>query len=264
MASCGVPELPDVEGFRRTLAAHAVGKRITGVTTLDAGVLRGVSARRLRETLRHQRFGEPRRRGKWLIVPVHGRPATMVLHFGMTGSLEWSELDERNRHDRVIFAFDDGELRYRDMRKLHGLRLLADDAELHRLLADTGPDALDVPKEQFRVLLRRRRGIKQLLTDQAVLAGLGNLLADEILWRARLAPQVRAADLDGTAADRLHREMREVLRAAVKAGRVPPRTTWLTGRRDEPSGACPRCGTVLEHGRVGGRGTVWCPRCQAG
>ncbi|UQS27873.1 Fpg/Nei family DNA glycosylase [Amycolatopsis thermalba] len=259
-----MPELPDVEGFRRTLAAHGVGKRITGVTTLDAGVLRGVSARRLREALRGRRFGEPRRLGKWLVVPVDGGPETVVLHFGMTGSLEWSDSDDRQRHDRVIFAFDDGELRYRDMRKLQGLRLLADDAELDRLLAGTGPDALEVPRERFRDLLGRRRGLKPLLTDQAVLAGLGNLLADEILWRARIAPRARAADLDRAAADRLHREMRKVLREAVQAGRVPPRKTWLTGRRDEPSGSCPRCGRALARGRVGGRGTVWCPRCQPG
>ncbi|NIH81184.1 Fpg/Nei family DNA glycosylase [Amycolatopsis viridis] len=258
-----MPELPDVEGFRRVLTRHAAGKRITEVTTLDAGVLRGVTGRRLRDTLTGRRFGEPRRLGKWLIAPVVDRPETVVLHFGMTGSLRW-ETGDRERHDRVIFAFDDGELRYRDMRKLQGLRLAADDAELDRLLADTGPDALAVGQDRFRELLGRRRQLKPLLTDQSVLGGLGNLLVDEILWRARLNPHTPAADLDRAAADALYREMRAVLRAAVQAERVPPRKSWLTGRRDEPSGSCPRCGATLEHGRAGGRGTVWCPRCQPG
>lgn len=259
-----MPELPDVEGFRRVLAAHAVGKRIEDVVVLDDGVLRGVGARQLREELRNQRFAEPRRLGKWLIAPVDGGPV-VVLHFGMTGSFDWAPgADERRKHDRVIFVFGDGELRYRDMRKLQGLRLVDGDAELERLLADTGPDALAVSRDRFRELLDGRRQLKALLTDQSVLAGLGNLLVDEILWRAKLNPHVPAASLDAEVVDALHREMRKVLRSAVKAERVPPRTSWLTGRRDEPSGSCPRCGTTLEHGRVGGRGTVWCPRCQPG
>jgi len=260
-----MPELPDVEGFRRTLAEHAVGKRIRDVATLDAGVLRGVSAGQLRDRVAGRRFGEPRRLGKWLIAPLKGRPETVLLHFGMTGSLRWATLDDdRHQHDRVIFVFDEGELRYRDMRKLQGLHLAGDAAELDRLLAGVGPDALEVSKERFRDLLGRRRRLKELLADQSVLSGLGNLLVDEILWRARLNPHIPAAELDGPAADGLFREMRNVLRAAVKAQRVPPRKSWLTGRRDEPSGSCPRCGTTLSRDRVGGRGTVWCPRCQPG
>ncbi|NYI92829.1 formamidopyrimidine-DNA glycosylase [Amycolatopsis endophytica] len=260
-----MPELPDVEGFRRVLDEHAKGKRIDDVVILDAGVLRDVSARRVRGKLRNQRFAKPRRLGKWLIAPVSGSQVTVVLHFGMTGSFQWASAgDERQKHDRVVFVFDDGELRYRDMRKLQGLRLVAGGSDLDRLLAETGPDALDVSRQEFRDLLAGRRQLKPLLVDQSVVSGLGNLLVDEILWRAKLNPRVPAGSLDRQAGDALHREMLKVLRAAVKAERVPPRKSWLTGRRDEPSGSCPRCGTTLEHGRVGGRGTVWCPRCQSG
>jgi formamidopyrimidine-DNA glycosylase len=259
-----VPELPDVECFRRILAEHAVNRRIDDVVVRDAQVLRGVSEKRLRDTLIGRRFAEPGRLGKWLLAPVAGGPETMVLHFGMTGSLHWDN-GERHPHDRVVFVFRDGELRYRDMRKLQGLRLAPDEAALNRLLADTGPDALEVSKAQLRDLLSgRRRQLKPLLTDQSVLSGLGNLLVDEILWRAKLNPHRPASRLDPAEIDTLHAKMRTVLRAAVKAGRVPPRPSWLTGRRDEPSGSCPRCGTTLRHGRVGGRGTVWCPQCQPG
>lgn len=257
----GVPELPDVEGFRRVLAEHAVGERIEDVLVRDAQVLRGVSANRLRKTLVGQRFQEPWRLGKWLVAPLSDGPETVVLHFGMTGSLHWED-GEQHRHDRVIFCFRRGELRYRDMRKLKGLWLVEDPRG--GLLADTGPDAPAVPKEDFRELLRGRRQIKAVLTDQSVLSGLGNLLADEILWRARIHPRTQVSALEPGEVDRIHARMRTVLRSAVRAGRVPPRPSWLTGRRDEPSGSCPRCGTTLSHGRAGGRGTVWCPHCQPG
>ncbi|GHF75840.1 formamidopyrimidine-DNA glycosylase [Amycolatopsis bartoniae] len=258
-----MPELPDVEGFRRVLAEHAVRRRIEDVEVRDAQVLRGVGARRLRDVLVGQRFAEPRRLGKWLVAPVAGRRETVVLHFGMTGSLRW-ESGEPHPHDRVIFHLRGGQLRYRDMRKLQGLRLAEDEAALERVLDGTGPDALEVPKGRFRELLPARRQVKVALTDQAVLAGLGNLLADEILWRARINPRTPVADLAPADVDRLHARMRSTLRSAVRAERVPPRPSWLTGRRDEPSGTCPRCGTALSHARVGGRGTVWCPHCQPG
>lgn len=256
-----MPELPDVEGFRRVLSEHT-GKPIRAVRVRDPGVLRGISARRLAGALRGHRFERPRRHGKWLIAPA-GEPV-LLLHFGMTGSLSWHSPGEPwHRHDRVAWRFDDGELRFRDMRKLQGIRLAGDEAQAERVLAGLGPDAREVSRRRFGELLSRRRGrLKSVLTDQAVLAGLGNLLADEICWRARIDPRRAAADLDEAELDTLYGAMRRVLRESIKAGRVPPRGTWLTGARDEPHAPCPRCGTPLSSRRIAGRTTVWCPRCQ--
>jgi formamidopyrimidine-DNA glycosylase len=258
-----MPELPDVEGFRRVLAEHA-GDRIRSVEVRDAGVLRGVSGRRLGDALRGHRFEEPRRRGKWLIAPAEG--PVLILHFGMTGSLSWHPAGEpEHRHDRVVWRFDGGELRFRDMRKLQGVRLAGDERDAERRLADLGPDALDLSRGDFAGLLAGRRGrLKSALTDQAVIAGLGNLLADEICWRARVNPLRQARDLDEDEVGTLHRAMRDVLRASIKAERVPPRRTWLTGARDDPGGTCPRCGTPLSRRRASGRMTVWCEHCQPG
>lgn len=256
-----MPELPDVEGFRRVLAEHT-GAPIESVTVLDAGVLRGVGARRLDGALRGHRFGEPRRHGKWLLAPADG--PVVVLHFGMTGSLTWHSPDDpRHRHDRVVWRLPDGELRYRDMRKLQGVRLLKGEAQAEDVLQDLGPDALDVSRAGLRDLLHDRRArLKSVLTNQSVLAGLGNLLADEICWRARIDPLRTAGDLDDAELTALHRAMRRVLRDSIQAERVPPRGSWLTGVRDEPGAACPRCGTPLTRRRVSGRTTVWCPHCQ--
>ena len=261
-----MPELPDVEGFRRVLAEHGRGRRIREVLVHDRGVLRDVAPERFADALTGRTFGEPQRVGKWLLAPVDDG-TTVVLHFGMTGGLLWCEPGaDRHRHDRVVFrfGFDEGELRYRDMRKLTGLRLARDRTEVDAVLDGEGPDALDVGRAEFNELLgRRRRRLKSALMDQHTIGGLGNLLVDEILWRARQPPDRRGPDLDRDERRRLHTEMRRVLRDSIKAERVPDRRGWLTGARDRSDPQCPRCGTRLRKERVAGRATVWCPHCQA-
>lgn len=257
-----MPELPDVEGFREVLASCAQGERITRVDVRDAGVLHGVTAGRLGRELEGRRFAAPERHGKWLIARTDG-PA-LLLHFGMTGQLVCcSASDPPEPHDRVAFTVGRDDLRFRDQRKLQGLWLAESEDDVARQLDGQGPDALDIGRAEFDDLLAGRRSrVKSFLTDQSVLAGLGNLLADEILWRARLHPARRVDGLDKDERRRLHTEMRRTLRSAVPTGRVPPRRSWLTGRRDDAEPECPRCGGPLRRERIGGRGTVWCPHCQ--
>jgi formamidopyrimidine-DNA glycosylase len=259
-----VPELPDVEGFRGVLAEHATGQCVERVDVADAGVLRGVTAGQLGDALRGRCFERPQRHGKWLIAPTDG-PA-VLFHFGMTGSLQWLERGAPlDRYDRVTFVTGAGELRYRDMRKLQGITLAHGRGEEDRVLAGLGPDALDVtPAELDRLLDGRRGAIKAVLIDQKIIAGLGNLLADEILWRAGIHPRRPARSLTAGERRTLYRQMRSVLRAAIRAGRVPPRPSWLTGARDRKDARCPRCGTPLCRAQVGGRTTVWCPHHQPG
>ncbi|MFI7679951.1 zinc finger domain-containing protein [Actinophytocola sp. NPDC049390] len=146
------------------------------------------------------------------------------------------------------------------MRKLQGLRLVADP---DRVLRDLGPDALTVSRSDFAAAFAGlRRQVKTALVDQTLIAGLGNLLADEILWRARISPRRPCHRLAESDIATLHARMRAVLRTSVRDERVPPRRGWLTGHRDDRPAVCPRCRTGLRRGRVGGRGTVWCPRCQ--
>jgi formamidopyrimidine-DNA glycosylase len=259
-----VPELPDVEGFRRTLESCGRGRLVRKVEVDDAGVLRGVSARRLAGALEGHRIVGVERRGKWLIARIGGG-AAVLLHFGMTGGLRCCPAEEPpHRHDRVRLRLGGGrEVRYRDQRKLQGLRLAASPAAVDRALAGQGPDALSLDRAGFRELLGARRAkVKAVLMDQSALAGLGNLLADEILWRSRVHPARRADGLGAAESGRMYDAMRRVLAQSVKAGRVPGRRSWLTGRRDEESGGCPRCGAPLRRGRTAGRTSVWCPRCQ--
>lgn len=257
-----MPELPDVEGFRRELANALPRRRIQHVQVRDPGILRNTSAATLDRRLAGHRFRAPRRHGKWLILPTDG--PTLLIHSGMTGHPYYANTDaEPEKYERLVVSLDKGELRYADLRKLRGVWLVDGDDDLADVLGPQGPDALGMGLRAFRDVLAGRRGqLKPTLMDQSVIAGLGNLLTDEICWRARVRPTRPVADLEADEVKRLHTAMTQVLRTAVRHGEVPRLSRWLTGVRDEPDPSCPRCGTRLSHGRVSGRMSLWCPHCQ--
>ena len=257
-----MPELPDVEGFRRLLDRYATGQGMSRVEVPDPSVLRNATPSSFRRALVGRRIRVPHRHGKWLLAPTDG--PTILFHFGMTGALVWaSHGEKRHPHDRVVLVLERGGLRFRDQRKLQGIWLARDDDETDRILGCQGPDAYGLSRAELEGVLAGRRGsLKARLMDQRVVAGLGNLLADEIIWRARLHPSQRVERLDQGQVGRLHRALGSVLEASVKAGRVPPRHSWLTGVRDDEAPACPRCGTGLRRSRTGGRRSWWCPSCQ--
>lgn len=262
-----MPELPDVEGLRRLLEATAAGQRVCRVTVPAPAILRNTTPSRLGRALADGRLGQPRRHGKWLSVPVSG--CCLLLHFGMDGGLTWvPEADLRSRrpgpYDRLLVRCDKGELRYGSVRKLGGVWLASGETQQRAVTGPLGPDALGLDRAALADRLAgRRSAIKPALMDQSVVAGLGNLTVDEILWRARLHPRTPAAAARQAAPlRRLHAALGDVLAGAVPAGRVPGGAGWLTGARDDPAARCPRCGTRLGRSRVAGRGTVWCPRCQ--
>jgi formamidopyrimidine-DNA glycosylase len=255
-----VPELPDVEGFRRTFALRAEGKRVVGVRAVDRGMLRNSSPAGLGRALSGRRFGSARRHGKLLVCPTDG-PA-LLLHFGMTGTFVWSGDD--HRHDRLVLELDGGDLHYRNMRRLGGIWLAKSDREIAQIEGGLGPDWLDVSRAELDALLAQRRGsIKATLMDQRFAAGLGNLTADESLWHARIDPRRAVSSLDERERDVLYRKIQKVLRDSLPYGRVPRKRTWLTGARDRRDATCPRCGTRLQRLKIGGRTTVFCPEEQS-
>ena len=258
-----MPELPDVEGFRRTLARYGAGKTIQHVEVRDPRSVRNVGPRHFAQALAGRRLRRPDRRGKWLLAPTDG--PTLLLHFGMTGGLEWqTDHAAHHPHDRVIFEFNDGELRFHDMRKLQGIWLAENDGAVARIIGRQGPDALAIDRREFDARLSHRRGrLKPVLMNQRVIAGLGNLLIDEILWQARLHPARRTDRLSSTERARIFRAMRRVLRESNRAGYVPGKRHWLTGARGpRGSGLCPRHRIELRHEAIGGRTSYYCPRCQ--
>ena len=257
-----MPELPDVEGYRRFFERYALGKAIKGVS-VDTGILRNSTPQGLGKSLHGRHFGRPVRHGKWLRCPTD-RPV-LLLHFGMTGELVWSgDEPQRHEHDRLFIELTDGELRYRNMRKLGGVWIARHEREADDIIGPIGPDAYDVSKGEFLESLDKRRGsIKATLMNQRFVAGLGNLTVDEVLWQARIAPRRSVASLGDRDREVVHAKVRKVLEESIRVGRVPARKNWITGARsgDEPS--CPRCSRGLNRTRVGGRTSYWCASCQA-
>ncbi len=261
-----VPELPDVEGFRRVLCEHAVGEPIAGIDVRDAGVIRQRCAGDFVRALIGRVFAEPARVGKWLLAPTDG--PMLLAHFGMTGSLVWARPDQaldgpEDRYDRVVFDMGTGSLIYRDQRKLRGLWLADTEDEIAAVLGRQGPDALGLTGSRLSDRLQgHRRSLKAVLMDQSVIAGLGNMLSDEVLWRAGIHPVRQFASLDAEERPRFYQSLRAVLRASVKEARIPRSKRWLSSERN-PGGRCPRCHSELRTSRLAGRTSYWCPVCQA-
>jgi formamidopyrimidine-DNA glycosylase len=241
-----MPELPEAEGAREALERHALGRVVADADDSDSYVCRPWPPGGLREALVGHRVTRVDRVGKQLLVETDG--PVLGLHLGMSGSLRFD--DPEQRFKRFALAFTDG-----------GTMVLRDPRRLGRVTLDPargrlGPDALEVPLERFRDLVGRSRApVKARLLNQQALAGVGNLLADEALWRAGIDPRRRGVDLDPDELARLRRAVRAAIRGALKAGG--------TGRspfaRARALGVCPRHGSELATTRIGGRTTRWCP-----
>lgn len=266
-----MPELPDVEIFRRRLQETSLNREIKGVAVLDAGILEAVSPSFLTRRLKGRQFTRTRRHGKHLLAAVDGA-GWLTLHFGMTGSLQFFTDDqEQPRHCRVRLDFaDDGHLAYINVRRLGRVGFVKD-AEIFLRDAGLGPDALDPGLDfaAFQAVLERRPRAKAkvFLMDQSTVAGIGNIYSDEILFQAGLNPDAKVADLDLPSKQRLFATMQRVLSTAVAHGAGSeialdrlPHDFLLPQRRE--MGVCPRCGTTITRIRSGGRHAYFCPRCQ--
>jgi formamidopyrimidine-DNA glycosylase len=259
-----MPELPEVETFRRYLDSTSLHQRITAVDVRDAYVLQRVSARGLTSRLKGHRFENSRRHGKHLLVHA-GKNLWLRMHFGMTGSLHYLKGDEAApKAARVIFRFgDNGGLAFEDQRKFGEIELLKDIDEFLQTRG-LGPDALEITLSHFKSVLGKHRGaVKAILLNQQLIAGIGNLYADEILFRARMHPATDAASFNVRDLSRLFRATQHVLYKAIALktdfNRLPK--SWLLMHRGK-RGRCPRCGRALKSATIGGRTSWFCADCQ--
>lgn len=256
-----MPELPDVEASRRRLADHATGREVTAVRVGDRDLLEGTTPAGLGRSLRGRTLGAPQRHGKWLILTTTADPGpTVLIHLRMTGEMVVGQ-DAHGGDMAVALHLDDGgAVGYRSRRRLGAVHYLRPGVETATVTGPLGPDALGIERAKLaQRLTGRRGGLKSALLDQRVVAGLGNELVDEILWRAGISPAQPVATVTHEQLRGLHRELGIVLRSSVRAGRVPTGPTWLTSQRTVVSPTCPRCGTALRPERVAGRATLWCP-----
>jgi formamidopyrimidine-DNA glycosylase len=260
-----MPELPDVEGFKRYYARHAAGRRVLGTEAPAPAIVRNSTPRAVGAAIRGETLGRPSRRGKWMLAPTGPDGPALAFHFGMTGFFRFCAdgAEPRHRHDRFVLRLDGGELRYRNMRMLGGVWLLAAGDELETVSGPLGADAARIDRRSFeQVLDAGRGGLKALLMNQRRIAGIGNELSDEVLWRARLHPGRGAGSLSGGQRSRLHRSLLEIVATSNRHGRIPITDGWLKSQRGARDPRCPRCRARVRRSRIAGRTSYWCPRCQ--
>lgn len=261
-----MPELPDVEALARRLRQRILRRRITRVALPDPSVVRSPRPSVFGRRLRGRSIRDVGRRGKYFLVHLSGG-LVIVGHLRMTGDIAVvRRTDPLRPHTRLMIGFDGDELRFVDQRRfghveLVGARALDTVSGLRRL----GVEPLDpaFTPARLRALLRGRRGaLKALLLRQDLIAGIGNIFADEILYQARLHPARQIRTLRPLEIGAFYRSIRRVLRRAVRAlsRRRGAEGTLLAVRA--PGGVCPRCGGPLRVARIAGRTTYFCPRCQ--
>lgn len=267
-----MPELPEVETIKRELEAHLVGRKFTAVTVHDAKVISPLTLDEFRHRLLGNKIESLKRRGKYLIFHLSSGDC-LVIHLRMSGALLLNP-PQPQPYARLVLQLDKNlELMFIDRRRL-GMVLLSDDMSL--VEKRLGPEPLEpcfTPKELAARLERHKAPIKAVLLDQKVIAGIGNMYADEALFQARIHPLRPAGDLSPEEIQRLYNAMREILRSAIdnKGASVDTyqRPSGELGtahfsfkvahRRGK---ACPCCSTPIQRLTIRNRGSYFCPNCQ--
>lgn len=270
-----MPELPEVESVRRTLAPRLEG-RIVSRVRVGLPKLARPSPGDLAAGIRGRMVQKIGRHGKLLILELDSG-GFWTIHLGMTGQLILASQRPRAKHIHITISFADGgeRLYYRDLRQFGALTFCPDAAALAAgPLANMGPDALGLERGRFvSRLASRRTPLKSLLLDQRVLAGVGNIYADEALHRAGLHPTSRPAELSSRQLNDLHRHLQQILAEALARGGSSVRNfvdaegrpgtfqhaLRVYRRTGQP---CPACQTTIAKIVLAGRSTHFCPHCQ--
>lgn len=264
-----MPELPDVELARRRLRDWLGGATITLARSADRYILRPKSPAALSRALVGRKVKEVSRRGKWLRIDLDDG-SRLFSHLGMTG--DWVERGadaprQPSERARIDVVRDDGRrssVRYLDSRRFGRLIVAREDIPEWREL---GPDPLADgirARALAEALGRRRRAVKDVLMDQSVIAGIGNILATEALWHALIDPRSSSDALSRRDVDKVVRGLRAAIRSELATRDAAGDEEWadtfkVYGRAGKP---CLRCGSTLVHVVLGGRGTTFCRKCQ--
>lgn len=260
-----MPELPEVETVVRSVRPHLVGKRIVAAEFTSPHVTpgnRGALAKRLAG----RTIQSVTRRGKYIQIALD--EGFLTVHLGMTGKLLTN--GEHEKHTYAVFTLDEGELLYHDPRQFGSIEWTA---KVNPRVARLGPEPLEISLDEFRARLKRKTRMKSLLLNQAFLAGVGNIYADESLFASGIHPLASAEKLTKARAEKLHAAIRGILAHAIEMGGssisdyvdAEGKKGWFQtehrvyGRGGEP---CVQCGGPIRKTLVAQRGTHFCPVCQ--
>jgi len=269
-----MPELPEVETIKNELLPHIIGCCVTGITLFWEGIVRQPSVEEFCSRLTGQRIIDIARRGKYLIISLSSGDL-LIIHLKMSGSLLLKPISaEPDKFIRAILHLDKGTaLHFRDPRKF-GVMWLAE--EQNAVVGKLGPEPLEdsfTPQLLTQRLANRTAPIKALLCDQNLIAGIGNMYADEALFAARIHPLRSGRNLSSEEVERLHQSIQQVLRSAIGNKGASVDTYFrpsgergtahfqfqVAHRRGQ---TCPICGTPLARIPIRNRGSYFCPKCQ--
>lgn len=272
-----MPELPEVESVKNGLNNLIVGKTIKNVEVLWDNIIKDPALEEFRQKLKGQTFTEVKRRGKFLLFVLD--EYTLISHLRMEGKFRVEACGKPlTKHTHVIFSLDnEEELRYLDVRKFGRMSLVEhSDAFLHPSLAQLGPEPDEkslLTDHLMKQLKKTSRPIKAVLLDQHVVAGIGNIYADEILFLSGIYPGSLASELSEKEVVKLHQSILQIMSEAVSSGGTTIRTyanafglegsyqskLKVYGKEGE---ACSNCGHPIEKTKIAQRGTHYCPVCQ--
>jgi formamidopyrimidine-DNA glycosylase len=261
-----MPELPEVETQLKYFLKTALGNCVERVIVTAPNIIRRPGVRAFASGLRGRCFVDAKRRGKYLIVALdNGR--SLILHFGMGGELIYhTSAKDRPEYTRIEFILTNGKrLAFTCPRKICRVMLVDDPAQIPAL-KEMGPEPLGAVFSlgflEHLIEQRPRRQIKPLLMDQRMIAGVGNIYADEILFEAKVRPDRISSSMSEDEIKRIHRETRRVLKRALRTASEPEFPIDFLVSRNSRGAACRICAGPIEKKTIGGRTSYFCPNCQ--
>lgn len=273
-----MPELPEVETIRRDLNKELKGRKIIRLKYYDWAKMLKPDPGSVRQAVEGKKIKDFQRRAKLLLMHLDDHNTTIAIHLKLSGQLFIrKQTDPPDRFTHVILELDRGdELRFNDLRKFGFMKVIYSQKDLETVLSEFGPEPLtkEFTLSKFKeIVTKSARAIKTVIMDQTKISGVGNIYADEALWRAKIHPETSANNLSGQKLEELHEAINFVIKQGVE-DRGTSVDQYLTIYAEEGEHAknlkvfrldgepCPRCGTTIKKIRVGGRGTHFCPKCQ--
>lgn len=260
-----MPELPEVEMFRQYMNRTSLHQIIQDVGVANSLILEEITAQQLSSKLKGKQFWSTRRHGKYLFAEVNdSQTLWIVFHFGMTGYFNYLRSEDNPNHTRLLINFDNGNRLAYVCQRMLGRVNLAHSVEQYIKKKDLGLDALDMDFESFKKQTQARKGrAKYILMNQKIIAGIGNIYSDEILYQTGIHPRTGFNKLDQKTVEKLFNNIKRVLRTVIdreaRLDELP--STYLIPHRHK-DGVCPRCDNYLKILNFSGRTSYYCPQEQ--
>ena len=259
-----MPELPEVETYKRYLDMTSLNQVISNVIIIDNRVL-GSEEKYFKKELKGKKFENSTRHGKYLIVNLN--PKYLILHFGMSGDLEYfSSEDPKPAYSKIIFEFNNGNSLAYISRRMFGRLYISDDINSFLIKKKLGPDAYKMDLDEFdKSLIRRTTNAKTALMNQSIIAGIGNIYSDEILFQSKINPKMKIDQIYQNKI--LLRTLFDKIKSVLSYG-IEKKGVLNTYSKDflipyrKKEAICPICKTIIERYDIIGRRGFYCPKCQ--